>query len=53
MLTWNEVVADTQAAIIWLKAKGDSDGKVGMLGFGWGGTATGRVVTRAWADALR
>jgi carboxymethylenebutenolidase len=28
MLTWNEVVADTQAAIIWLKARGDSDGKV-------------------------
>jgi carboxymethylenebutenolidase len=46
MLTWDEVVADSRAAIAWLKAREDGNGKVGMVGFGWGGSAAGRVATK-------
>jgi carboxymethylenebutenolidase len=43
-----KVVADAEAAIAWLKARPDSNGKVGIVGFCWGGGVVGRV---AAADA--
>ena len=39
---------DAEAAIAWLKARPDSNGKVGIVGFCWGGGVVGRV---AAADA--
>jgi carboxymethylenebutenolidase len=39
----NEVVANAAAAIAWLKARPDSNGKVGIVGFCWGGGVVGRV----------
>ena len=43
-----KVVTDAEAAIAWLKARPDSNGKVGIVGFCWGGGVVGRV---AAADA--
>jgi carboxymethylenebutenolidase len=42
-----KVVTDAQAAIAWLKARPDSNGKVGIVGFCWGGGVVGRVATAA------
>ena len=39
------VVADAVAALAWLKARPDSNGKVGIVGFCWGGSVVGRVAT--------
>jgi carboxymethylenebutenolidase len=39
----NEVVAEANSAIAWLKARPDGNGKVGMVGFCWGGGVVGRV----------
>lgn len=38
-----KVVADAVTAIAWLKARPDSNGKVGIVGFCWGGGVVGRV----------
>ena len=38
-----KVVDDAKAAIAWLKARPDSNGKVGIVGFCWGGGVVGRV----------
>jgi carboxymethylenebutenolidase len=38
-----KVVADAGAAIAWLKARPDSNGEVGIVGFCWGGGVVGRV----------
>ena len=38
-----KVVTDAEAAIAWLKARPDSNGKVGIVGFCWGGGVVGRV----------
>ena len=43
-----KVLTDAEAAIAWLKARPDSNGKVGIVGFCWGGGVVGRV---AAADA--
>lgn len=37
------VVADAEAAIDWLTAREDSNGKVGIVGFCWGGGVVGNV----------
>lgn len=39
------VVADARTVIEWLKARPDSNGKVGIVGFCWGGGVVGRVAT--------
>ena len=38
-----KVVSDAEAAVAWLKARPDSNGKVGMVGFCWGGGVVGRT----------
>ena len=42
-LDQTQVTADAMAAIAWLKARPDGNGKVGMVGFCWGGGVVGRV----------
>lgn len=37
------VVADAQGAMAWLRGRPDSNGKVGIVGFCWGGGVVGRV----------
>jgi carboxymethylenebutenolidase len=37
------VVADAQGAMTWLRDRPDSNGKVGIVGFCWGGGVVGRV----------
>jgi carboxymethylenebutenolidase len=44
-LDQDQVVADAKAAVEWLKARPDSNGKVGIVGFCWGGGVVGRVAT--------
>ena len=44
-LDQDQVVADAKTAVEWLKARPDSNGKVGMVGFCWGGGVVGRVAT--------
>jgi carboxymethylenebutenolidase len=44
-LDQGQVTADAMAAVDWLKARPDSNGKVGMVGFCWGGGVVGRVAT--------
>ncbi|MGD9509356.1 MAG: dienelactone hydrolase family protein [Geminicoccaceae bacterium] len=38
-----DVVEDAKTAIAWLKARPDGNGKVGIVGFCWGGGVVGRV----------
>jgi carboxymethylenebutenolidase len=38
-----KVVADAVTAVAWLKARPDSNGQVGIVGFCWGGSLVGRV----------
>ena len=38
-----KVVTDATAAVAWLKARPDGNGKVGIVGFCWGGGVVGRV----------
>jgi carboxymethylenebutenolidase len=47
MVTWPEMIADTNAAVAWLKMQGGSSGRVAAVGFGFGGSALGRAVTEA------
>jgi carboxymethylenebutenolidase len=44
-LDQDQVVADAKTGVEWLKARPDSNGKVGMVGFCWGGGVVGRVAT--------
>ena len=44
MATWPEMIADTHAALSWLRAQEDANGKVAAVGYGLGGSALGRVV---------
>lgn len=37
------VVGDAQGAVAWLRDRPDSNGKVGIVGFCWGGGVVGRV----------
>ena len=43
----DRVVADARAAIAWLRARPDGNGKVGIIGFCWGGGVVGQVATAA------
>lgn len=43
----NAVVADARAAIAWLKQRPDSNGKVGIVGFCWGGGVVNQVAVAA------
>ena len=38
-----KVTADAVAAVAWLKARPDGNGKVGIVGFCWGGGVVGRA----------
>jgi carboxymethylenebutenolidase len=38
-----KVTEDAKAAVAWLKARPDGNGKVGIVGFCWGGGVVGRV----------
>lgn len=38
-----QVVADAMAAVAWLQARPDGNGKAGIIGFCWGGGVVGRV----------
>jgi carboxymethylenebutenolidase len=42
-LDQTKVTEDAKAAVAWLKARPDGNGKVGIVGFCWGGGAVGRV----------
>ncbi|MFZ5790927.1 MAG: dienelactone hydrolase family protein [Pseudomonadota bacterium] len=42
-LTAAQVVAEARAAIGWLRARSDVNGKVGIIGFCWGGGMVGQV----------
>jgi carboxymethylenebutenolidase len=42
-LDMGAVVAEAEAAVAWLKGRPDSNGKVGIVGFCWGGGVVGRV----------
>ncbi|HEY5790508.1 MAG TPA: dienelactone hydrolase family protein [Gammaproteobacteria bacterium] len=41
------VLADLKASHAWLKGRGDSNGRVGAVGFCWGGGMTNRLATLA------
>ena len=45
MEEWRYMVADTQAAMQWLKQRDDTNGRLAVVGFGWGGSAVGRLAT--------
>lgn len=45
-LTWDEVNAYGRAAVAYLAKRRDSTGKVGALGFCWGGQAVNRLATK-------
>jgi carboxymethylenebutenolidase len=42
-LSMDAVVADARRAIAWLRSRPDSNGKVGIVGFCWGGGVVGQV----------
>jgi carboxymethylenebutenolidase len=42
-----KLTADAKAALAWLRARPDSNGKVGIVGFCWGGGVAGRVAVAA------
>lgn len=42
-----KVVADAKAAIAWLRSRPESNGKVGIIGFCWGGGVVGRTAAAA------
>jgi carboxymethylenebutenolidase len=44
-LDMEQVVADAMSALAWLKESPGSNGKVGIVGFCWGGGVVGRVAT--------
>ena len=46
-LSADTVTAEARSAIDWLKAQPDSNGKVGIVGFCWGGGVVGRVAVAA------
>jgi carboxymethylenebutenolidase len=46
MEEWRYMIADTQAAMQWLKARDDTNGRLAVIGFGWGGSAVGRLATK-------
>src|SRR5215468_3086024 len=46
METWHYMIADTQAAMQWLKERDDANGRLAVVGFGWGGSAVGRLATQ-------
>jgi len=46
MEEWPYMIADTQAAMQWLKERDDTNGKLAIIGFGWGGSAVGRLATK-------
>jgi carboxymethylenebutenolidase len=45
MEEWPYMIADTQAAMQWLKQRDDTNGKLAIVGFGWGGSAVGHLAT--------
>jgi carboxymethylenebutenolidase len=46
MEEWRYMIADTEAAMAWLGKRDDTSGKMAAVGFGWGGSAVGRLATR-------
>jgi carboxymethylenebutenolidase len=46
MATWPQMIADTNAALAWLRSQDHANGKVAAVGFGLGGSALGRAVMR-------
>ena len=47
MATWPDMIADTQAALAWLRTRDDANGKTAAVGYGLGGSALGRAVTQS------
>jgi carboxymethylenebutenolidase len=47
MATWPEMIADTQAALAWLRAQEGANGKIAAAGYGLGASALGRAVSQA------
>ncbi len=46
MEDWPFMIADTLAALAWLKGQGDGASRCAAVGFGWGGSAAGRLATK-------
>ena len=46
MATWPQMIADTNAALAWLRGQDHANGKLAAVGFGLGGSALGRAVMR-------
>lgn len=46
MEEWPFMIADTQAAMQWLKERDNTNGRLAVIGFGWGGSAVGRLATK-------
>jgi carboxymethylenebutenolidase len=44
MATWPDMIADTHAALAWLRTQGDANGKTAAVGYGLGGSALGRAL---------
>src|SRR5262245_3198496 len=47
MLDWPDVVSDGKATVAWMRGQKGTNGKVAVVGFGWGGSAAGRLGPRA------
>jgi carboxymethylenebutenolidase len=47
MLDWPDVISDGKAAIAWMRGQEGTNGRVGIVGFGWGGSTAGRLATKA------
>jgi carboxymethylenebutenolidase len=46
MEEWRYMIADTQAAMSWLRERDETSGKIAAVGFGWGGSAVGQLATK-------
>ena len=47
MLDWPDVISDGKATVAWMRGQEGTKGKVAIVGFGWGGSAAGRLATKA------
>lgn len=46
-LETGQITADAVAALVWLKSRDEGTGKVGAVGFAWGGNIVGRLAAEA------